>query len=142
MHWGKILSRMEHGITGNGFWARGIHLQIMSSDFWISSRRLILGIFMHGITGGRHLVLRLYFSFKFVHIQSNHFYYLVCELFPRFVAALMNRSEEDELKYTDDMINNNFSNYSAWHNRRYDWCLLIASQLKHSDVVYSYHGGK
>lgn len=38
---------------------------------------------------------------------------------PRFVAALMNRSEEDELSYTTDMINTNFSNYSAWHNRRF-----------------------
>lgn len=36
----------------------------------------------------------------------------------RFVAALQNRSEEDELKFTTDMINTNFSNYSAWHNRR------------------------
>lgn len=36
----------------------------------------------------------------------------------RFIAALQNRSEEDELKFTTDMINTNFSNYSAWHNRR------------------------
>lgn len=35
----------------------------------------------------------------------------------RFIAALQNRSEEDELKFTTDMINTNFSNYSAWHNR-------------------------
>lgn len=37
----------------------------------------------------------------------------------RFVAALLNRSEKEELDYTTEMIENNFSNYSAWHNRRY-----------------------
>ncbi|MQL78665.1 hypothetical protein Taro_011094 [Colocasia esculenta] len=35
----------------------------------------------------------------------------------RFVAALKNVPEEEELKFTTDMINKNFSNYSAWHNR-------------------------
>lgn len=39
--------------------------------------------------------------------------------FIRFVTALMNIPEEKELKYTTDMIDTNFSNYSAWHNRRY-----------------------
>lgn len=42
--------------------------------------------------------------------------------FIRFVAALVNIPEEDELNYTTNMIDTNFSNYSAWHNRRY--CLL------------------
>lgn len=37
----------------------------------------------------------------------------------RFVASLKNRSDEEELQFTTDMINGNFSNYSAWHNRRY-----------------------
>lgn len=39
----------------------------------------------------------------------------------RFVTALMKRSDEDELKYTEEVIGANFSNYSAWHNRRYDY---------------------
>ncbi|XP_071722268.1 geranylgeranyl transferase type-2 subunit alpha 1-like [Rutidosis leptorrhynchoides] len=34
----------------------------------------------------------------------------------RFVTASMNRSDLDELKYTEDMVTD-FSNYSAWHNR-------------------------
>ncbi|KAL7181196.1 hypothetical protein ACSBR1_040131 [Camellia fascicularis] len=35
----------------------------------------------------------------------------------RFVAALKNRSDEEELHFTTDLINENFSNYSSWHNR-------------------------
>nr|CAD1832068.1 unnamed protein product [Ananas comosus var. bracteatus] len=35
----------------------------------------------------------------------------------RFVTRLKNVLEEEELGFTMDMINTNFSNYSAWHNR-------------------------
>ncbi|KAJ3679358.1 hypothetical protein LUZ60_017369 [Juncus effusus] len=44
----------------------------------------------------------------------------------RFVARLKDVSEEEELKFTMDMINTNFSNYSAWHNRS----MLLSSLLK------------
>lgn len=37
----------------------------------------------------------------------------------RFVAALKGISDEEELKYTTKLIETNFSNYSAWHSRRY-----------------------
>jgi geranylgeranyl transferase type-2 subunit alpha len=37
----------------------------------------------------------------------------------RFLARFMGVPEEEELKYTMDKISDNFSNYSAWHNRRY-----------------------
>jgi hypothetical protein len=43
----------------------------------------------------------------------------------RFVTDLMKRSDEDELKYTEEVIGENFSNYSAWHNRRYAKSLLF-----------------
>ena len=35
----------------------------------------------------------------------------------RFVAKLKNACDEDELKFTTKKINENFSNYSSWHNR-------------------------
>ncbi|KAG0476612.1 hypothetical protein HPP92_013453 [Vanilla planifolia] len=35
----------------------------------------------------------------------------------RFVAKMKDVSEVEELKFTMDMIDSNFSNYSAWHNR-------------------------
>ncbi|XXG55781.1 hypothetical protein AAC387_Pa03g3375 [Persea americana] len=44
----------------------------------------------------------------------------------RFVAGLENQSLEDELKFTTDKINSNFSNYSAWHNRS----VLLSQLLK------------
>ncbi|XP_068637448.1 geranylgeranyl transferase type-2 subunit alpha 1-like [Aristolochia californica] len=43
----------------------------------------------------------------------------------RFVAALKNVPAEEELKFTTDKINANFSNYSAWHNR----CVLLSNLL-------------
>ena len=41
-----------------------------------------------------------------------------------FVAALMSIEDKDELEYTKNSIEKNFSNYSAWHNQRCD--LLIS----------------
>ncbi|KAI7979302.1 Geranylgeranyl transferase type-2 subunit alpha 1 [Camellia lanceoleosa] len=38
--------------------------------------------------------------------------------YQRFIAALKNRSDEEELHFITDLINKNFSNYSSWHNRR------------------------
>ncbi|KAG0476629.1 hypothetical protein HPP92_012999 [Vanilla planifolia] len=38
-----------------------------------------------------------------------------------FVAKMKDVSEVEELKFTMDMIDSNFSNYSAWHNRRTLW---------------------
>ncbi|GMP93154.1 hypothetical protein CsSME_00043107 [Camellia sinensis var. sinensis] len=35
----------------------------------------------------------------------------------RFVAALKNRLDAEEPNFTTDLINENFSNYSSWHNR-------------------------
>lgn len=37
----------------------------------------------------------------------------------RFLAKFKGVPEEEELQYTMDKIGENFSNYSAWHNRRY-----------------------
>ncbi|KAE9615203.1 putative protein geranylgeranyltransferase type II [Lupinus albus] len=45
----------------------------------------------------------------------------------RFVTALMKRSDEDEMKYTKELIDDNFSNYSAWHNVDY---ILLSNLLK------------
>ncbi|KAF9601422.1 hypothetical protein IFM89_019855 [Coptis chinensis] len=48
----------------------------------------------------------------------------------RFVAELKNVPEEEELKYTTDMINNNFSNYSAWHHRSVILSKLLKQQAR------------
>ncbi|KAH7678879.1 Protein geranylgeranyltransferase type II protein [Dioscorea alata] len=44
----------------------------------------------------------------------------------RFLAALSNVPEVEELMYTMEMIDSNFSNYSAWHNRSF----LLSNLLK------------
>ncbi|XP_068642271.1 geranylgeranyl transferase type-2 subunit alpha 1-like [Aristolochia californica] len=44
----------------------------------------------------------------------------------RFVAALKNVPAEEELKFTTEKIDANFSNYSAWHNR----CVLLSNLLR------------
>lgn len=44
----------------------------------------------------------------------------------RFVKALKNIPDEEELQHTTDMIYDNFSNYSAWHNRS----VLLSRLLK------------
>lgn len=56
------------------------------------------------------------FERSFLYFGVPFWIYVTC----RFVCELMKRSDEDELNYTEQMIGTNFSNYSAWHNRRYD----------------------
>ncbi|KAL9997778.1 hypothetical protein Hdeb2414_s0599g00922481 [Helianthus debilis subsp. tardiflorus] len=51
---------------------------------------------------------------------------LTCYALFRFITGLKNISDEKELQYTTDMINDNFSNYSAWHNRRYGHLFQIS----------------
>ena len=51
--------------------------------------------------------------------------------FSRFITELKKIPDEDELQYTTDMIYDNFSNHSAWHNRRYASLFLeISIHLK------------
>ncbi|KAI3891603.1 hypothetical protein MKW92_033745 [Papaver armeniacum] len=51
---------------------------------------------------------------KFQEVDSRNFH---AWNYRRFVVALRNVPEEEELKYTTEMIDRNISNYSAWHNR-------------------------
>ncbi|KAG8074906.1 hypothetical protein GUJ93_ZPchr0006g45685 [Zizania palustris] len=48
----------------------------------------------------------------------------------RFLAKFMGVPEEEELKYTMDKISDNFSNYSAWHNRSILLSNLLTQQKK------------
>ncbi|CAM0909399.1 unnamed protein product [Alopecurus aequalis] len=48
----------------------------------------------------------------------------------RFLAKFTGVPEEDELKYTMDKICENFSNYSAWHNRSIILSNLLIQQSK------------
>uniref|UniRef100_A0A0E0AD94 Geranylgeranyl transferase type-2 subunit alpha n=1 Tax=Oryza glumipatula TaxID=40148 RepID=A0A0E0AD94_9ORYZ len=48
----------------------------------------------------------------------------------RFLARFMGVPEEEELKYTMDKISDNFSNYSAWHNRSILLSNLLIKQSK------------
>jgi hypothetical protein len=68
------------------------------------------GISMDGITEGMSLL----FTSKVNIIYLSSFTPLI-----RFLARFMGVPDEEELKYTMDKISDNFSNYSAWHNRRY-----------------------
>ena len=76
---------------------------------------------MAGITAGES-------SFKIVTMsyEAHSLRVIIYFVFPfRFLAPLSNVSEVEELKYTMEMIDSNFSNYSAWHNRRY--CVTLLS---------------
>ncbi|KAG2613678.1 geranylgeranyl transferase type-2 subunit alpha 1-like [Panicum virgatum] len=48
----------------------------------------------------------------------------------RFLARFMAVPDEEELKYTMDKISDNFSNYSAWHNRSILLSNLLIQQSK------------
>ncbi|KAF8687348.1 hypothetical protein HU200_043033 [Digitaria exilis] len=48
----------------------------------------------------------------------------------RFLARFMGVPDEEELKYTMDKIGDNFSNYSAWHNRSILLSNLLIQQSK------------
>ncbi|GJN23987.1 hypothetical protein PR202_gb11691 [Eleusine coracana subsp. coracana] len=48
----------------------------------------------------------------------------------RFLARFMGVPDEEELKYTMDKISDNFSNYSAWHNRSILLSKLLMQQSK------------
>ncbi|GJM95957.1 hypothetical protein PR202_ga12753 [Eleusine coracana subsp. coracana] len=48
----------------------------------------------------------------------------------RFLARFMGVPDEEELKYTMDKISDNFSNYSAWHNRSILLSNLLMQQSK------------
>ncbi|KAK6141631.1 hypothetical protein DH2020_024634 [Rehmannia glutinosa] len=51
---------------------------------------------------------------KFQKLDSRNFH---AWNYRRFITALKKIPDEEELQYTTDMIYDNFSNYSAWHNR-------------------------
>lgn len=65
---------------------------------------------MDGITEGRLLLME---------ITSQDTLLELIPPFYRFLARFMGVPDVEELKYTMDKISDNFSNYSAWHNRRY-----------------------
>ncbi|PKI43819.1 hypothetical protein CRG98_035830 [Punica granatum] len=55
--------------------------------------------------------------------------------FHRFVAALMNRSTEDEFKYPENLIENDDVDYSAWHNRSsWFYYLWLLEQIIQSEA--------
>lgn len=81
---------------------------------------------MHGITGGEDLGL-IYFNI----LKGCIFKWSNLVFIFRFVAALKNRSDEEELHFTTDLINENFSNYSSWHNRRYACISMLFYHLDH-----------
>lgn len=87
----------------------------MNLSYSISLKKLILGIFMLGIIGGDDSEFSQHYN-AFLELL------LIFVFFLRFVAAMKNVSAKEELDHTTDMINTNFSNYSAWHNRR---CIYI-----------------
>jgi geranylgeranyl transferase type-2 subunit alpha len=79
------------------------------------------GIFTDGTTAGRICVyciskrkICLYWK-----LEDQDGVWTDFSTLHRFLAKFMGVPEEDELKYTMVKICDNFSNYSAWHNRRY-----------------------
>ena len=51
-----------------------------------------------------------------LNVDSRNFH---CWNYRRWVAAQLGGNVEEERKFTSDLIAKNFSNYSAWHHRRF-----------------------
>lgn len=76
-------------------------------------------------------------SFAFIYIYNGGMHFLSCVVHCfRFIAALKGIPDEEELKYTTKLIETNFSNYSAWHNRRYMIFLIFCFNLFIFDFGY------
>ena len=68
---------------------------------------------------------------------SLYFFFIFFLIFVKgFVAGLMSIEDKDELEYTKNSIEKNFSNYFAWHNQR---CDLLFSIMSASSGILKHH---
>lgn len=124
------LSKVEMALKTNpksyGAWHHRkwiLNLQLLPADFEREFRLLDLLLKadtrnFHGWSYRRFNFLCVFFPFL-VKFAANFKFFFPLLVSIRFVAKLKNMPEEEELGFTKKMIDLNFSNYSAWHNRRF-----------------------